>query len=148
VNHDYEIPPHARNAPAHNQPQQQQHNQEATSSPSTPNNLIDFGDPSSSSPSHQQQHQDQQHQQQKQRNRSISLMDDDRPINYDTTEKKVHGGHMDLMGDSMHASVTSTSSATGMGTGKVQGQGQRQGQPLERTDTQTSEVDSFFDAEG
>ena len=62
------------------------------------------------------------------RARSVSLMDDDRHIN--AMNEKM--GHMHLMGPAQTPGRSST----------------RTEQALERTDTQTSEVDAFFDAEG
>lgn len=124
VNHDFEIPPHAPSAPTPTETDWQ-HNQKATAPPpGDGNDLIDFG---GSAPNAKaviaNQNVPYQH-----RTRSMSLMDDDQHIN--AMNDKM--GNVNLMGP-MQTSATPSA-------GK--------GQPLERTDTQTSEVDSFFDAEG
>jgi hypothetical protein len=120
----FDIPPHAPNPPTLNNSNRQQ-NAKAEPPPSGDgNDLIDFGEPGSNekaviaNKSIPSQN----------RNRSISLMDDDHHI-YAMNDKM---GHMKLM------DPTNTPKLPPVDNQK----------PLERTDTQTSEVDTFFDAQG
>ena len=124
ANSDFEIPPHTSNTTSHHSNDPQPEPKAAAQSSGDGNDLIDFGD---STPNAKavtaNQNISSQH-----RTRSVSLMDDDRHIN--AMNDKM--GNMNLMGPMQTPGNPST--------GKYR--------PLERTDTETSEVDSFFDAEG
>lgn len=124
VNSDFEIAPHTSNATPHDNNNLQPEQNAAEQSSGDGNDLIDFGD---SAPNAKavtaNQNISSQH-----RTRSVSLMDDDQHIN--AMNDKM--GNMNLMGPMQTPGNPST------GTPR----------PLERTDTETSEVDSFFDAEG
>ncbi|KAF7509800.1 hypothetical protein GJ744_007495 [Endocarpon pusillum] len=124
VDSAFDIPPHTPNAtPNHNNNLQPEQNAAAPPS-GDGNDLIDFGDSASNAKVvTANQNISSQH-----RARSVSLMDDDRHIN--AMNDKM--GNMNLMGPMQASGNPSTG----------------EHQPLERTDTETSEVDSFFDAEG
>ncbi len=124
VNRDFDIPPHVTTSPTHNENNGQQTQQATTPASSGGNDLIDFG---ASAPNVKavaaKQNVVSQY-----RARSVSLMDDDR-----------HGSAMnDKMGSMKLMEPTKTPAPPTNGEER----------PLERTDTQTSEVDAFFDAEG
>lgn len=124
VKSDFEIPPHTSSTTSHSGNDLQKE-QTANAQPyGGGNDLIDFGDlaPNAKAVTANQNISSQH------RTRSVSLMDDDRHIN--AMNDKM--GNMNLMGSMQTSGHPST--------GKDR--------PLERTDTETSEVDSFFDAEG
>lgn len=124
VNSDFEIPPRAPNTTTHLEKTPQQNQGTPAPASGGGNDLIDFGAQAPNATAvAANQNVPSQH-----RTRSVSLMDDDRHINAMNNQM----GKMKLMAPTQTPATTST------GNGK----------PLERTDTQTSEVDAFFDAEG
>lgn len=123
VNHGYDIPPRTPNTTTHNEHNQPQDQKVYIPPSSGGNDLIDFGGSASNvkAVATNQIIPLQQH-----RMRSVSLMDDDHHIN--AMNDKM--GNMRLM-----EPMTSPAKPSN-----------RREQPLQRTDTQTSEVDAFFDA--
>ncbi len=124
VKSDFEIPPHTPSTKSHHGNDLQQEQTGAAQMYGGGNDLIDFGDPAPNTKAvGASQNNSSQH-----RARSVSLMDDDRHINAMNNKME----NMNLMGSMQ----TSEQPFTG------------KDRPLARTDTETSEVDSFFDAEG
>ncbi len=124
VKSDFEIPPHASSTTLHHGNDLQQGQTGAAPSYGGGNDLMDFGDPASNVKAVAAN----QNNPSQPRTRSVSLMDDDRHLNAMNDKME----NMNLMG-SLQAS------------GQPSPGKQR---PLARTDTETSEVDAFFDAEG
>ena len=123
ANPEFDIPPRSSTSPPPNEHDRQQNRKPVAPSVSDGNDLIDFGDPAANEKAVSanrdilSDH----------RNRSASLMDDDQHINAMNDRM----GNMKLM----EPTKAPASPSTGME------------KPLQRTDTQTSEVDAFFDAE-
>lgn len=120
---EYDIPPHTQNSSTRNEVHQQPPNQKLSAPASGGgDDLIDFGDSiPSTKPVVADKAMPVQH-----RTRSISLMDDDRPMN--AMRDKMAAVNL---GEPVHQLAT-------VSNGKEP--------PLKRIDTQTSEVDAFFDA--
>jgi oxysterol-binding protein-related protein 8 len=123
MNPEFEIPPHASTLPTRTENNQKKDQQPAAPTPSPGNDLIDFESSAPNAKAVAANNVPSQY-----RTRSMSLMDDDRHVN--TMNEKMGKTHV------MEPTKTPATSPTG------------KGQPLERTDTHTSEVDAFFDAEG
>lgn len=119
----FDIPPRAGSLPTSNANDPQRNRNEFTPTSGGGDDLIDFGH---SAPDAKAVATDNKIPPQ-QRARSISLMDDDQHVN----------AMNDKIGK-MHMESTKPPATALPGEEK----------PLERSDTQTSEVDSFFDAEG
>ena len=120
---EFEIPPHSSSSTTHNENNRQQNQQPSALPMSQANDLIDFGYPDTTekaAPANKNTPPEP-------RNRSTSLMDDDQYIN----------AMNDRMGNMKLMEPTKTPASPP--TGKEN--------PLKRTDTQTSEVDAFFDAQ-
>jgi hypothetical protein len=122
-NPKFDIPPHSSTSPPQNENDRRQNRKHSAPPAGNENDLIDFGYPAandkavSTNKNIPSEH----------RNRSASLMDDDQHIN--AMNDKM--GNMKLM----EPSKTPASPPA------------KNEKPLKRTDTQTSEVDAFFDAE-
>lgn len=123
VNHEYDIPPHSPSASKQlgHDPQPSPHPSAPTAGPE--NDLIDFGYPSANEKAVSANKQNQAGH----RDRSASLMDDDQHVN----------AMNDKMGNMRLMEPTRTPASPPADKKN----------PLQRTDTQTSEVDAFFDAE-
>ena len=80
------------------------------------------------------------------RTRSISLMDDDAGHMADMSSKMGQMGLMEPI--KSPSSFVSATSPKPLGSATHQGKAQQRPDPVERFDTETSEVDAFFDAEG
>jgi hypothetical protein len=124
VNSAFDIPPRAATSPTDQESEARQNPKASMVQSDGGNDLIDFGHSASNEKAVQKNQQISS----QQRKRSVSLMDDDRPFN--TMNSNM--GNMRIM----EPTRTPAKSPTG------------KEEPLKRTDTQTSEVDAFFDAEG
>jgi hypothetical protein len=136
VNPEYNIPPHAPSSPIQNNGDHHQRQQKSSAPPSIrEDDLIDFGD-SHSNANANAVSANQRTTSSPNRKRSVSLMDDDRHIN--AMNDKMAGMQIVNPNKPQQQPVLKTPAPPPQG----------KEQPLERTDTQTSEVDAFFDAEG
>lgn len=123
VNHDYDIPPHSSNPSKHIDNDRQQNPNPSAPVTGNENDLIDFGFPAANEKAVSANKKTRP----EQRDRSASLMDDDQHIN----------AMNDRMGNMKLMEPTRTPASPVAGKKN----------PLKRTDTQTSGVDAFFDAE-
>ncbi len=123
VNHEYDIPPHSSTSPKQIGNDRQPNPKPVAPTAGNENDLIDFGYPAANEKAvaaNTKNHS-------AHRERSASLMDDDQHIN----------AMNDKMGDVRLMEPTRTPASPAAGKKN----------PLQRMDTQTSEVDAFFDAE-
>lgn len=127
-NSGFDIPPHASSTQASIEKSRQPNQNAPVQAYDGANDLIDFEGPTPIPPPKVKAFASNQNNPSQHRTRSVSLMDDDHYVNAMNDQM----GHMRLM------EPTKTPAKTIAGKNK----------PLERADTQTSEVDAFFDAEG
>lgn len=127
VNSGFDIPPHVSSTRASIEKSRQPNQNAPVQADDGANDLIDFGGPTPLPPPNAKAVAANKNSSSQHRTRSVSLMDDDHHVNAMNDQM----GHMRLM------EPTKTPAKAVPGKDK----------PLERTDTQTSEIDAFFDAE-